>query len=253
MILKKDSIGEEVLKWQHFLISQGYSIGSLDGIFGSKVETATKDWQRKNNLTADGIVGGQSFAKASEQGGDFTERAVWYPPRPNFNTPSTAKVKQMFGAFEYEPRGASEIKILGDWVSKNIVKVEIKQLVGVKGAPADGVIRFHKKGAAQIKGLFEEIEKQGLKDLIISWAGSFYPRRVRGSATALSNHSWGTAFDINAPENWLWQQPAPVGKKGSLLKLVPIANDFGFFWGGHYQRRLDGMHFEVAVLDKFPG
>lgn len=38
-----------------------------------------------------------------------------------------------------------------------------------------------------------------------------------------------------------------------ILKLVPIANAFGFFWGGHYQNRLDGMHFELAALDKFPG
>ncbi|MGH8628263.1 MAG: M15 family metallopeptidase [Gammaproteobacteria bacterium] len=27
--------------------------------------------------------------------------------------------------------------------------------------------------------------------------------------------------------------------------MVPIANAFGFFWGGHFSRR-DGMHFEVA-------
>jgi Putative peptidoglycan binding domain/D-alanyl-D-alanine carboxypeptidase len=30
--------------------------------------------------------------------------------------------------------------------------------------------------------------------------------------------------------------------------LVGIANDHGFYWGGHYSKRLDGMHFEVAQL-----
>jgi len=31
---------------------------------------------------------------------------------------------------------------------------------------------------------------------------------------------------------------------------VPIANRFGFYWGGHYQSRMDGMHFEIAVLQR---
>jgi len=84
--------------------------------------------------------------------------------------------------------------------------------------------------------------------LVISWAGAFYPRFIRGSSSSLSNHSWGTAFDINAPQNWLGQQPAAEGKPGSLLRLVPIANKWGFFWGGHYNSRPDGMHFELAKI-----
>lgn len=252
MILKLDSIGQLVLKWQKFLITKGYDIGSLDGIFGSKTEAATIDWQKKNGLKSDGVVGEKSFAKARTQGLQFSQTSDWYPPRPDFNSPSTARVKELFGAFEFRPTNGGEIEILGDWVSKNIVKVDIKQLIGVEAAPVGGKIRFHKKGALQLKEFFNEIEKQNLDGLVISWAGSFYPRLVRGSTTKLSNHSWGTAFDINAPENWLGEQPAKVGAKGSLLKLVPIANAFGFFWGGHYQNRLDGMHFELAVLDKFP-
>lgn len=252
MILKLDSVGEVVLKWQEFLISKGYDIGSLDGIFGSKTETATKDWQKKNGLTDDGVVGEKSFTKAKTQGLKYNATSEWYPPRPDFGAPSTAKVKELFGSFDFRRKNGGEVEILGGWSAANIVKVEIKQLIGVEAAPADGKIRFHKKGANQIKEFFNEVERQGLDDLIISWAGSFYPRMVRGSATKLSNHSWGTAFDINAPQNWLGTKPAKIGQKGSLLKLVPIANAFGFFWGGHYQSRLDGMHFELAVLDKFP-
>lgn len=253
MVIKLDSVGQTVLKWQQFLISKSYNIGSLDGIFGSKTETATKDWQKKNGLTADGIVGSGSFAKAKSQGFEYEEVSLWYPPQPNFGSPSTAKVKEMFGEFQFQRKNGGEIKILGNWTAQNIVEVEIKQLKGIEGAPKNGKIRFHKKGERQIRELFNEIERQGLKDLLISWAGSFYPRMVRGSSTKLSNHSWGTAFDINAPQNWLGEKPAPIGAKGSLLKIVPIANSFGFFWGGHYQSRLDGMHFELAVLDKFPG
>lgn len=48
--------------------------------------------------------------------------------------------------------------------------------------------------------------------------------------------------------NPLGARPALVGQKGSVRELVPIANKWGFYWGGHYSGRKDGMHFEVAVL-----
>ena len=252
MNIKKGAIGEAVLAWQKFLIEKGFDIGALDGIFGSKVEAATKQWQQDNGLTADGIVGKASYEKAATQGFKYNEEGDWYPPRPDFESPTLDQVIGMFGMFSYKKKDNDDIEILGDWVSKNIVKVKIPQLIGVYGAPKTGEIYFHRKGVSQLKGLFQEIENQGLKDLIISWAGSFNARMVRGSKTRLSNHSWGSAFDINAPENWLHQKPAAVGKKGSLLKIVPIANDFGFYWGGHYRKRLDGMHFELSVLDRFP-
>jgi hypothetical protein len=41
--------------------------------------------------------------------------------------------------------------------------------------------------------------------------------------------------------------PALVGQKGSVREIVPIANEFGFYWGGHFTRK-DGMHFEIAKI-----
>lgn len=46
----------------------------------------------------------------------------------------------------------------------------------------------------------------------------------------------------------LGAQPALSGQKGSVRDLVGIANEHGFYWGGHFRTRLDGMHFEVARL-----
>ncbi|MBP0649891.1 M15 family metallopeptidase, partial [Mycobacterium tuberculosis] len=56
------------------------------------------------------------------------------------------------------------------------------------------------------------------------------------------------AFDINAEWNPLGVEPAAMGAKGCVRELVPIANRFGFYWGGHFSTRADGMHFEVAKL-----
>jgi hypothetical protein len=108
-------------------------------------------------------------------------------------------------------------------------------------------MRFHKLAEGQLVKFFEELEKQNLHTKILSYAGAFYPRYIRGSRTQLSNHSWGTAFDINVPWNGLNHTPALMGQKGCVRELVPIANEFGFYWGGHFSR-MDGMHFEIAKL-----
>jgi len=72
------------------------------------------------------------------------------------------------------------------------------------------------------------------------------PSFIRGWRTTLSNQSWGTAFDINAAWNGLGRRPPLVGEKGSVRELVQLANQHGFYWGGHFSKRPDGMHFEVG-------
>lgn len=247
MLIQKGSQGQTVIQWQRYLSKSGYPVGAIDGFFGKATEKYTKQWQTTVGLTPDGKVGSLSWKRSG-----LPVPKSDLPPRPSFSSPSQNIVKRLFGTFDYEVSPNRTINILGVWRSNNIVKIQIPQIIGIEGAPKDGYIYFHKKGVEQLKAAFQEIEDKGLKHLIISWAGSFYPRFIRGSTRSLSNHSWGTAFDINAPENWLGQKPAKVGRKGSLLELVPIFNKYGFYWGGHYRTRLDGMHFELAVLDMFP-
>lgn len=107
---------------------------------------------------------------------------------------------------------------------------------------------FHRLALAQLEGLWKAWQAKDLLPLIITFAGSFAHRFVQGSRTVLSNHAFGSAFDINVAWNQLGHTPALVGGKGSLRPLVPIANDYGFYWGGHFNTRKDGMHFEVAKI-----
>ena len=72
--LQKGSKGDEVKKWQEYLNTQGYGL-SVDGDFGNNTYNATVDWQTKNGLGADGIVGKNTWGKAG-----FT----------NLNTPISA-------------------------------------------------------------------------------------------------------------------------------------------------------------------
>ncbi len=61
-VLKKGSKGDEVVTLQKKLKQWGYYSGSVDGVFGSGTEKAVQYFQRKNGLTADGIVGAKTAA-----------------------------------------------------------------------------------------------------------------------------------------------------------------------------------------------
>ena len=156
----------------------------------------------------------------------------------------------MLGTFRFQVLAGGQVKILDGWAHLNIVKVPIPQLAGIENAPKNCFVYFHRAGARQLQSLFAAWEHAELLYLIKTWAGSFVPRLIRGSATQLSNHAFGSAFDINAAWNGLGRQPATG--EGTLLPLVKLANQHGFFWGGHYSNRKDGMHFELAVLNMFP-
>ena len=62
-VVKVGSSGATVTTIQTKLKRWGYYTGSVDGIFGAKTKAAVQYFQRKNGLTADGIVG-SATAKA---------------------------------------------------------------------------------------------------------------------------------------------------------------------------------------------
>jgi len=96
--------------------------------------------------------------------------------------------------------------------------------------------------------LFDDWQSANLTEKILSWGGSWVPRFVRGSRTSLSNHAWGTAFDINHQWNGLGIRPTLRDEKGSVRDLVEIAYQNGFYWGGWFKSRPDGMHFEAYKI-----
>jgi hypothetical protein len=162
----------------------------------------------------------------------------------------TADRQRVFGAFDFVPRPVAgnkeNIEILGDWEDENIVTVDIP-IKGFAGKSGPLRMRFHKKAKDQLIGLWLDWEKAGLLDRVLTFDGAFVPRFVR-DGTSLSNHAFGSAFDINFADNQLGTEPALVGEKGCVRELVQLANKWGFYWGGHFKSRLDGMHFEIAEI-----
>lgn len=235
-------------------------MGTTDGWFGPKTEDATKCFQTNLSLSSDGIVGNQTWGTAMTRGLEMVEGVGLgkdgpnWPPVPVSLTPASLAMRQkLFGKFDFisAPMKSSpeSIKILGNWQSENLTQVVVPQLKGIAiGAPKNGQIFWHKATKTQLLNLFQAWEDAGLMPLVLSWAGSWNPRFIRGSKTTLSSHAWGTAMDLNASWNGLGKRPALVGERGSVRELVPLANELGFYWGGHYPNRKDGMHFEVARI-----
>jgi peptidoglycan hydrolase-like protein with peptidoglycan-binding domain len=61
--IKKGSEGDAVKIWQRFLGPPT----TVDGVFGTGTENATKKWQYPRNLLADGVVGPRSWAAAENE------------------------------------------------------------------------------------------------------------------------------------------------------------------------------------------
>lgn len=260
-VLRKKMEGADVKKWQLFLIGRGLLKGSADGVFGGKTEAATIAFQKEQNLSADGVVGNQTLGKAMmlglallEDPADTSNTGPNFPPPPADLPPlvGTAARQAVFGKFAFKhkplPNNKENIVITDNWEQNNIVRVVIPQLAGIEGASHDGGVRIHKLAAKQLQDLFKAWASAGLSDRILTWGGAFVPRFIRGNNGVLSNHAFGSAFDINVAWNMLGHEPARVGERGSVRELVQLANQHGFYWGGHFKKRPDGMHFEVAKI-----
>ncbi len=93
--------------------------------------------------------------------------------------------------------------------------------------------------AAEFNEHIEPIEGGGLDD----WGYCF--RQVRGATDKLSNHSSGTAIDLNATKH-------PLGAVGTFTPMQTVliqalSKKYGLKWGGDFKSRPDDMHFEVEV------
>lgn len=107
---------------------------------------------------------------------------------------------------------------------------------------------IHKKAAPAFARALQKIwdyvgHDQALLDRlrVSTTAGSYNPRKVRGSDTKWSNHAFGGAVDVNSEQNGF-------GEDGSRMPKFVVAafKSEGFSWGGDYKSRKDPMHFEAC-------
>jgi hypothetical protein len=246
-VLKLGSQGKDVSAWQAFLTGQGLVL-VVDGVFGPRTDARTRAFQKRSGLLDDGVVGNRTYAAAARRGFPLTldeTPATSFPPRPvGLEQLSRQEQEQLFGKFRFKAAPTEDnpeaIHILDDWTRKN--------LVNVKSQAAGRSFLVHKRIAPQFIALLETWKRDGLLNRVLTWNGTHVARYTRGSTTVLSSHAWGTAFDINKKHNARGTVPALVGEPGCVRELVPSANAHGFYWGGHYNKTLDGMHFWAVKI-----
>ena len=93
--------------------------------------------------------------------------------------------------------------------------------------------------AAQFHLLIEPINTGGLDD----WGYCY--RMVRGTTDKLSNHSSGSALDINSSVHQLGKIGTFPAEKVPMIQA--LAKKYGLTWGGDYRGRKDEMHFEIHL------
>jgi hypothetical protein len=79
-----------------------------------------------------------------------------------------------------------------------------------------------------------------------SWGYAFRP--IRGQTETLSNHSSGTAVDLNAEAHPLGKRETFTMEQETIVRQ--IAAKYGCRWGGDYKNRADEMHFEINLTPK---
>ena len=98
--------------------------------------------------------------------------------------------------------------------------------------------------AESLKAVFEEV-RQKEPDVYagLGSSGMLCARLVRGSAVSISNHSWGTAIDLNL--DGMLDQRGNNRVQVGLARLAPIFNRHGWYWGAGFPTE-DAMHFELS-------
>jgi hypothetical protein len=92
---------------------------------------------------------------------------------------------------------------------------------------------------AEFHKLIEPIDEGALDD----WGYCF--RMVRGTTAKLSNHSSGTAIDLNAPKHALGKVGTFPAEKVPMIRA--LSAKYGLKWGGDYVNRKDEMHWEINL------
>jgi D-alanyl-D-alanine carboxypeptidase-like protein len=143
-------------------------------------------------------------------------------------------MKEAFGEFAAYPRSDDPAYLVVDpaWYHAHIVT----RTVPIFPEP----VTCNRALFPMLIGALQDVQAAGLASEIHVYSGCYAARTVARSTIAPpSQHAYGAAIDINAPEN-------PYGARPVMdPRIVRIFERWGFNWGGDFLIP-DGMHFEYG-------
>ncbi|MGI5921301.1 MAG: Ig-like domain-containing protein [Syntrophomonadaceae bacterium] len=165
-------------------------------------------------------------------------------PTNSYKYPKLSKVNGSFGQFRYRDISGGRIEVDPNWIAQNIVTITLPGLnrqVQVHRKAANSFIKaftYIKNGTANING-----RQVSLLSLVKTMDGTWVTRHANWNpAQGLSNHSWGSAIDINASNHYRYVNPGSEPYDPNLILWEKAFKPAGFSWGNSYG---DAMHFEL--------
>jgi peptidoglycan hydrolase-like protein with peptidoglycan-binding domain len=236
------SRGTAVSQLQKDLTGLGFNTYGVDEIFGQNTYNAVVRFQKSQGLYADGIVGPKTKAVLNAR---LSSTTVSRSGQTDIRTyPKISKVNGIFGQFHYRELTGGRIEVDPVWVSQNIITITLPGLnrqVQVHKLAAPYFIQaftYIKNGTATING-----RQVSLLSLVQTMDGTYVTRHVNWNpANGLSNHSWGTAIDINASNHFRYVNPASEPNDPNVILWQKAFKPAGFSWGNSYS---DSMHYEL--------
>ena len=143
------SKGSEVTELQKLLNNNGYSL-DVDGNFGAKTQAAVKDYQKKNNLSVDGIVGTNTW-------GALTSKAAVQTPSemPEKQTGANTTAENTKG-FTYDDFSYGDFSY-GDYTESDTVK-QANALLQQQNAAKPGA--YQSQWQSQIDSYLNQIQNR---------------------------------------------------------------------------------------------
>lgn len=144
-------------------------------------------------------------------------------------------VSAAVGSFSYTANADGTVNPDPSWVRANITTMAM---------PIIGDVTGHRVMLPQLRSALLDVVAAGLSKEIYTYDGCYVPRFIaRDPSKGLSFHTFGTAIDLNAADNYR-------GIAGAMDRtVVAIFKRWGFAWGGDWSYT-DPMHFELARLVK---
>lgn len=236
-----DNDKDDVKTVQRLLRARGFGCGIPDGFCGSRTIEAILAFQRGFLRNPDGRVDpdGKTLRRLNEPG-----------------KPSMTEVGPL-GRFVEVPRG----------INSGLVAVNNKRMLNIFGQPREDYsqkgqpvtnpklkrwMTTDNVGPFKVTGMKPAVESLAtvLADVskeqpdvykVLGHVGMLVCRYQRDSTTRISNHSWGTAIDLQI--NGVTDTRGDNKSQYGLTLIAPIFNRHGWYWGASFPTE-DSMHFE---------
>ena len=251
---------EDVIMVQGVLLARGYTgIGSASGVCGDSTVAAITSFQSGFLRKPDGVV--------DPDGNTWRHLAAAFPGTTTSPPAATSPITRPV------PRPAAGT------INAGLTAVGNDYMLQKLGGPLSGGyttlcqmptnVRLRRNivtdtvGPFRVTGLVPAVLslKTVMADISsaqpdvyrgLGTAGMLCCRLVRGSTTAISNHSWGTAIDLTL--NGVLDAYGDDKVQYGLTLIAPIFNRHGWYWGAAF-RKEDGMHFEgsKSLIDQWAG